>query len=118
MYSDQVMDHFANPRNIGIIDDANVVVQVGDPGCGDVLLIFLKIADDHIRDMKYKIYGCGAAIATSSLPVKWPSAKASTKSVSPHGDRFSRRRRRRSPAETGCSFWGRFLSTRPWQPRQ
>ncbi len=67
MYTAKVMDHFANPRNVGIIEDANVVVQVGDPGCGDGLLIFLKIEDDCISDMKYKIYGCGAAIATSSI---------------------------------------------------
>lgn len=67
MYSAKVMDHFANPRNVGIIEDANVVVQVGDPGCGDGLLIFLKIEDDRIQDLKYKIYGCGAAIATSSI---------------------------------------------------
>ncbi len=67
MYTAKVMDHFENPRNVGIIEDANVVVQVGDPGCGDGLLIFLKIEDDTILDMKYKIYGCGAAIATSSI---------------------------------------------------
>ncbi|MDY0270060.1 iron-sulfur cluster assembly scaffold protein [Trichloromonas sp.] len=67
MYTAKVMDHFANPRNVGIIEDANVVVQVGDPNCGDGLLIFLKIEDDRITDMKYKIYGCGAAIATSSM---------------------------------------------------
>lgn len=67
MYTAKVMDHFANPRNVGVIEDANVVVQVGDPGCGDGLLIFLKIEDDRISDMKYKIYGCGAAIATSSI---------------------------------------------------
>lgn len=67
MYTAKVMDHFANPRNVGIIEDANVVVQVGDPGCGDGLLIFLRIEDDCISDMKYKIYGCGAAIATSSM---------------------------------------------------
>ncbi|MDX9710328.1 MAG: iron-sulfur cluster assembly scaffold protein [Trichloromonas sp.] len=67
MYTAKVMDHFANPRNVGIIEDANVVVQVGDPGCGDGLLIFLKIEDDRISAMKYKIYGCGAAIATSSM---------------------------------------------------
>jgi len=67
MYTAKVMDHFANPRNVGIIEDANVVVQVGDPGCGDGLLIFLKIEEDRISDMKYKIYGCGAAIATSSI---------------------------------------------------
>lgn len=67
MYTEKVMDHFANPRNVGIIEDANIVVQVGDPGCGDGLLIFLKIEEDRIRDIKYKIYGCGAAIATSSV---------------------------------------------------
>ncbi|MBE0598719.1 MAG: iron-sulfur cluster assembly scaffold protein [Desulfuromonadales bacterium] len=67
MYSAKVMDHFINPRNVGIIDDANVVVQVGDPGCGDSLLIFIKIAEERIQDIKYKIYGCGAAIATSSV---------------------------------------------------
>jgi nitrogen fixation NifU-like protein len=61
------MDHFANPRNVGIIEDANVAVQIGDPGCGDGLLIFLKIEDDRVQNIKYKIYGCGAAIATSSV---------------------------------------------------
>ncbi len=67
MYSKKVMDHFANPRNVGSIDDANVVVQAGDPSCGDGLLIFLKIENEAIKDIKYKIYGCGAAIATSSV---------------------------------------------------
>ena len=67
MYSEKVLDHFANPRNVGIIEDANVVVRVGDPGCGDGLLIFIKIESDRIADIKYKIYGCGAAIATSSV---------------------------------------------------
>lgn len=67
MYSARVLEHFANPRNIGVIEDANVVVQVGDPGCGDGLLIFLRIEDDRVQDIKYKIYGCGAAIATSSI---------------------------------------------------
>jgi len=67
MYSDKVMDHVANPRNIGVIEDANVVVQAGDPRCGDGLLVFLKIEDERIVDYKYKIFGCGAAIATSSI---------------------------------------------------
>jgi nitrogen fixation NifU-like protein len=61
------MDHVANPRNIGVIEDANVVVKAGDPGCGDGLLIFLKIENERIADYKYKIFGCGAAIATSSI---------------------------------------------------
>ena len=67
MYSEKVLDHFQNPRNVGIIEDATVVVQVGDPGCGDALLLFLKIDDDRIADIRYKIYGCGAAVATSSI---------------------------------------------------
>jgi nitrogen fixation protein NifU and related proteins len=67
MYTPKVMDHFENPRNVGVIADANVAVQVGDPSCGDGLLIFLKIEDNTILDMKYKVFGCGAAIATSSI---------------------------------------------------
>jgi nitrogen fixation NifU-like protein len=67
MYSDKVMDHFTNPRNVGIMEEPTVLVKVGDPGCGDALLLFLKIEEDRIRDIKYKIFGCGAAIATSSV---------------------------------------------------
>jgi len=67
MYNDIVMDHFQNPRNMGRIEDAEMLIQVGDPGCGDSVLIFMKIDDDVLVDIKYKIYGCGAAIATSSM---------------------------------------------------
>ncbi len=67
MYTEKVMDHFSNPRNVGQIEHPNVVVKVGDPGCGDAVLIFLKIDDDIITDVKYKVYGCGAAIATTSM---------------------------------------------------
>ena len=67
MYSEKVLNHFSNPRNVGVIEDATVVVRVGDPDCGDALLIYLKIAEERILDFKYKIYGCGAAIATSSV---------------------------------------------------
>lgn len=67
MYTDKVMDHFSNPRNVGQIEHPNVVVKVGDPGCGDAVLIFLKIDDDVITDIKYKVYGCGAAIASTSM---------------------------------------------------
>lgn len=66
-YTEKVWEHFEHPRNIGVIEDANVVVRAGDPSCGDGLLIFLKIADERIIDYKYKVYGCGAAIATSSI---------------------------------------------------
>lgn len=61
------MEHFNNPRNIGIIKEPTVLVQVGEPSCGDSLLLSIKIEDDRITDIKYKIYGCGAAVATSSI---------------------------------------------------
>ena len=66
-YSAKVLDHVHNPRNVGSIEDANVVVQAGDPGCGDALVFFIKIENDVIRDIKFLIKGCGAAIATSSM---------------------------------------------------
>jgi len=67
LYSELVMDHFMNPRNIGVIEDADAIIQVGDPTCGDSLLLFLKIEDDVIIDVKYRIKGCPASIATSSM---------------------------------------------------
>ena len=67
LYSAKVMDHFRNPRNVGYLDDANVVVQAGDPSCGDALVFFLKIEDETISNIKFLIKGCGAAIATTSV---------------------------------------------------
>lgn len=67
LYSAKVLDHFHNPRNIGSLEDANVVVQAGDPSCGDALVFFIKIENDVILDIKFLIKGCGAAIATSSI---------------------------------------------------
>ncbi len=67
MYPAIVMEHFLNPRNIGVIEDAEVVIQVGDPACGDSLLLFLKIENNVVFDAKFRIKGCGAAIATSSM---------------------------------------------------
>jgi nitrogen fixation NifU-like protein len=66
-YSAKVLDHFHNPRNVGSIEDANVVVQAGDPTCGDALVFFIKIENEIINDIKFLIKGCGAAIATSSM---------------------------------------------------
>jgi len=67
-YSEKVMDHFMNPRNMGEIEDANGIGEVGNPACGDVMKIFLKITDDNIvEDVKFKTFGCGAAIASSSM---------------------------------------------------
>ena len=67
MYSEKVMDHFSNPRNVGEIEDADGVGEVGNASCGDIMKIFLKVDDDVIKDIKFKTFGCGAAIATSSM---------------------------------------------------
>ncbi len=66
-YSDIVMDHFRNPRNIGAIEDADGIGKVGNPLCGDVMELYIKVKDDVISDAKFKTFGCGAAIATSSI---------------------------------------------------
>lgn len=67
MYSEKVMDHFSNPRNVGEIADANAVGTVGNAKCGDIMKIYMKIEDDIIKDVKFKTFGCGAAVATSSM---------------------------------------------------
>ncbi len=67
MYSEKVMDHFANPRNVGEIEDASGVGMVGNAKCGDIMKVYLKIEDDIVKDAKFKTFGCGAAVATSSI---------------------------------------------------
>lgn len=67
MYSEKVMDHFSNPRNVGEITGADGVGQVGNPKCGDIMKMYLKIEDNVIKDAKFKTFGCGAAVATSSM---------------------------------------------------
>jgi nitrogen fixation protein NifU and related proteins len=67
MYSEKVMDHFMNPRNVGEIQDANGVGEVGNAKCGDIMKVYLKIEDDKIVDAKFKTFGCGSAIASSSM---------------------------------------------------
>lgn len=67
MYSEKVMDHFSNPRNVGEIEDASGVGTEGNPTCGDLMSIYIKVEDDIITDIKFKTFGCGAAIATSSM---------------------------------------------------
>ncbi len=67
MYSEKVMDHFMNPRNVGEIPDADGIGQVGNPKCGDIMRMYLKIEKGIITDAKFKTFGCGAAVATSSM---------------------------------------------------
>lgn len=66
-YSEKVMDHFMNPRNVGEIEDASGVGTVGNPKCGDIMKVYLKIDGDIVKDAKFKTFGCGAAVATSSI---------------------------------------------------
>ena len=67
MYNKTVMDHFRNPRNVGVIEDADGVGEVGNPLCGDMMTIYLKIDDERIDDIKFQTFGCGSAIAVSSM---------------------------------------------------
>ena len=66
-YSQKVMDHFMNPRNVGVIEDADAIGEVGNPRCGDIMRMYLKIKDNVIEDIKFQTFGCGAAVATSSM---------------------------------------------------
>lgn len=75
MYTDKVMDHFMNPRNVGEISDPDGVGTVGNPVCGDVMQMFIKVKDDKIADIKFKTFGCGAAIATSSMVTEMVKGK-------------------------------------------
>ena len=67
LYSEKVMDHFMNPRNVGSIEDASGIGEVGNAKCGDIMKIYLKIVDDIIWDVKFETFGCGSAIASSSM---------------------------------------------------
>ena len=67
LYSEKVMDHFRNPRNVGVIEDANGIGEVGNAKCGDIMKMYLKIENDIVEDVKFETFGCGSAIASSSM---------------------------------------------------
>lgn len=75
MYSEKVMDHFSNPRNVGEIENPDGVGTVGNPQCGDIMKIFIKVENNIIKDIKFKTFGCGAAIATSSMVTEMVKGK-------------------------------------------
>jgi nitrogen fixation NifU-like protein len=75
MYTDKVMEHFRNPRNMGEIPNADGIGTVGNPVCGDLMTMYIKVKDNRIEDIKFKTYGCGAAIATSSMTTELAKGK-------------------------------------------
>lgn len=76
LYSDKVMDHFRNPRNVGVIEDADGVGEVGNATCGDIMKIYLKIENNIICDVKFETFGCGSAIASSSMATEMIKGKS------------------------------------------
>jgi nitrogen fixation NifU-like protein len=81
MYSEKVMDHFTNPRNVGEIADADGVGEVGNPQCGDIMRVYVDIEGDIIKDIKFKTFGCGAAVATSSMVTEMVKGKTITEAL-------------------------------------
>ena len=75
LYSEKVMDHFRNPRNVGVIEDADAVGEVGNAKCGDIMKMYMKIDDDIITDVKFETFGCGSAIASSSMATEMIKGK-------------------------------------------
>ena len=76
LYSEKVMDHFRNPRNVGIIENADGVGEAGNAKCGDIMKIYLKIKDEIIEDIKFETFGCGSAIASSSMATEMIKGKS------------------------------------------
>ena len=75
LYSEKVMDHFRNPRNVGVIEDANGIGEVGNAKCGDIMKMYLKIENDIVVDVKFETFGCGSAIASSSMATEMIKGK-------------------------------------------
>jgi len=103
IYSEKVMDHFGNPRNVGVIEDADGVGEVGNPVCGDVMKITIKVADDRIDDIKFQTLGCGAAIATSSIVTEMAKGMTIAEAVGITKTRVAEELGGLPPAKMHCS---------------
>ncbi len=104
MYSDKVMDHFQNPRNVGKMKDPDVVGEVGNPTCGDIIRVYLKISDDEIiDDIKFSTFGCGAAVATSSMVTELVKGKPLDEALQVSKDQVAEALDGLPPAKMHCS---------------
>ena len=103
MYSEKVMDHFANPRNVGEIADASGVGEVGNAKCGDIMRIYLDVHDNIIKDVKFKTFGCGAAIATSSMVTELVMGKTLDEALKISNDAVAEALDGLPPAKMHCS---------------
>jgi nitrogen fixation NifU-like protein len=102
-YSDKVMDHFMHPRNMGEIEEADGVGEVGNPACGDVMKLYLKIEGDRIVDAKFKTFGCGAAIASSSMTTELIKGKTIDEALRLSNEAVSEALGGLPPAKQHCS---------------
>jgi nitrogen fixation protein NifU and related proteins len=102
-YSDKVMDHFMHPRNMGEIENASGVGEVGNPACGDVMRLYLKIEDGTIIDAKFKTFGCGAAIASSSMTTELIKGKSIDDALKLSNEAVSEALGGLPPAKQHCS---------------
>ena len=103
MYSKKVMEHFTNPRNVGVIEDADGVGEVGNPICGDMMKITIKVKDGRIEDIKFQTLGCGAAIATSSMITEMAKGKTLDECLKMNRDNVAQSLDGLPPAKMHCS---------------
>ena len=102
-YSDKVMDHFMNPRNVGVIEDPDGYGKVGNPTCGDVMEMFIRVKDDRIDEIKFRTFGCGAAIATSSMTTEMALGKTVEEGMKITRDEVARELGGLPPNKMHCS---------------
>ena len=104
MYSEIVMDHFTNPRNVGEIENADAVGQVGNPKCGDIMKMYFKIEDNVIVDVKFKTFGCGSAIASSSMATEMVKGKTVEEALALSNYEVAKELDGLPPAKMHCSL--------------
>ncbi|PIU24078.1 Fe-S cluster assembly scaffold protein NifU [Candidatus Berkelbacteria bacterium CG08_land_8_20_14_0_20_39_8] len=104
LYSEKVMDHFKNPRNLGEIEDADGIGTVGNPNCGDVMKIYIKVRNNKIADIKFQTLGCGAAIASSSIATELVKGKSLDEALKLSSKQIAERMGKFPPAKYHCSI--------------